>query len=226
MTKDTYTLIENYMKDCMRDCAHDPEHIYRVLYTALVIAETENNVDYDVLITACLLHDIGREDQLKNPTLCHAEVGSQKAFDFLKAHGFDIDFCEKVKRCVFTHRFRQSCPPESIEAKILFDADKIDVAGAIGIARTLIYGGTIGRPLYKPCELDETSDAADSDGPSFFREYKRKLQKVYSHFFTVKGAEIAKERQSVAIEYYNALKKEITTPYIVGKSYLQSKIDN
>jgi len=226
MTKDTYTLIENYMKECMRDCAHDPEHIYRVLYTALEIAETENNVDYDVLITACLLHDIGREDQLKDPTLCHATVGSQKPYDFLQAHGSDVDFCEKVKRCVYTHRFRQSNLPESIEAKILFDADKIDVSGAIGIARTLIYGGTIGRPLYKACELEETPDAADNDEPSFFREYKRKLEKVYSRFFTAKGAEIAKERQSAAVQYYNALKNEVTMPYIVGRSFLQNKIDS
>ncbi len=225
MTKDTYTLIENYMKECMQlDCAHDAEHIYRVLYTALVIAETEDNVDYDVLITACLLHDIGREDQFKDPKLCHALVGSQKAFDFLKAHGFDNDFCEKVKRCIYTHRFRQNDPPDSIEAKILFDADKIDVSGAIGIARTLIYGGTIGRQLYSASAIEAVSDNNDNQEPSFFSEYKRKLEKVYSCFFTAKGAEIAKEKQSIAVAYYNALKNEVTMPYIKGKGYLQSKL--
>ncbi len=48
MTRETYILIENYMKMCMQDSAHDKEHVYRVLYTALEIAEVEDNVDYDV----------------------------------------------------------------------------------------------------------------------------------------------------------------------------------
>lgn len=64
---------------CMEDTAHDKEHIYRVLYNALEIAKTENNVNYDVLIAACLLHDIGRKEQFENTALCHAIVGSEKA---------------------------------------------------------------------------------------------------------------------------------------------------
>ena len=60
MDKKTYEQIEAYMKSCMQDSAHDVEHIYRVLYTALDIAEYEKGVDHDVLICACLLHDIGR----------------------------------------------------------------------------------------------------------------------------------------------------------------------
>ena len=63
MTKDNYTLLENYMLSCMEDSAHAKEHIYRVLYTALDIAGTEEAVDMDVLISACLLHDFGRREQ-------------------------------------------------------------------------------------------------------------------------------------------------------------------
>ena len=55
-----FQLIEEYMLECMQDSAHDKEHIYRVLYVALDIAEQERHVDYDLLIAACLLHDIGR----------------------------------------------------------------------------------------------------------------------------------------------------------------------
>ena len=76
MTKETYDLIENYMLSCMEDSAHDKEHIYRVLFNALEIAKVENDIDYDVLITACLLHDIGRREQFDNPALCHAIDGS------------------------------------------------------------------------------------------------------------------------------------------------------
>ena len=81
MNKETYDLIEGYMLSSMDDAAHDKEHIYRVLYTALDIAKTEEDVDMDVLITACLLHDVGRKEQFENPKLCHAQVGAEKARD-------------------------------------------------------------------------------------------------------------------------------------------------
>ena len=76
-TKD-YRLIEAYMLSCMRDSAHDREHIYRVLYAALDIASFEEPVDSDVLIAACLLHDIGRREQFENPALCHADRKSTR----------------------------------------------------------------------------------------------------------------------------------------------------
>lgn len=82
MNKQTYNLIENYMLSCMDDSAHDKDHVYRVLYMAMEIAEGERDVDYDVLVTACLLHDIGRKEQFANSLLCHAQVGSDKAYVF------------------------------------------------------------------------------------------------------------------------------------------------
>ena len=82
MDKCTFDLLENYMLACMEDTAHDKEHIYRVLFNALEIAKSEDAVDYDVLICACLLHDIGRKEQFENPQLCHAQVGAEKAYQF------------------------------------------------------------------------------------------------------------------------------------------------
>ena len=90
MNKQTYNLLENFMLCCMKDAAHDKEHVYRVLYHALEIAKTESPVNYDILIAACLLHDIGRKEQFENPALCHARVGSEKAYQFLLAHDFDV----------------------------------------------------------------------------------------------------------------------------------------
>ncbi len=220
MDKPTYTLIENYMKECMKDSAHDKEHVYRVHYTALEIAETESGVDFDVLITACLLHDIGRKEQFEDPRLCHAAVGSEKAIGFLEANGFDKAFCEKVRRCIFTHRFRHNDPPVSIEAKILFDADKADASGAIGIARTLIYKGIMGEPIYSLLPDGSVSDGTGDEVPSFFQEYKYKLENVYSHFYTEKGRQIAASRRDAAEKYYSALYREVSEPYQSGRKRL------
>lgn len=224
MEKKIYTLLENYMLSCMEDSAHDKEHIYRVLYHAMQIAEEEPDVDYDVLIAACLLHDIGRREQFDDPTKCHAMVGGEKAFRFLRENGFPVDYAEKVKQCIQTHRFRKSNPPASIEAKILFDADKLDAAGAMGIARTLIYKGIVTEPLYHVLPDGRVSDGSQDTEPSFFHEYKFKLENLYSHFYTKKGESLARSRQKAAIDFYNSLLMEVKDSYRIGKDSLKKQI--
>ena len=222
MNKDTYNLIENYMLSCMGDSAHDKQHVYRVLYSALIIAQDEPQVNYDVLIAACLLHDIGRKEQFANPMLCHAQVGGDKAYAFLTEHGFDPQLAMQVKHCIVTHRFRRNNPPQTIEAKILFDADKLDTVGALGIARSLQYNGAMGEPLYSIKDDGTVSDGTDDEQSSFFREYKFKLENIYNRFMTEKGARLAKQREHAAIDFYNALLRECSEPYELGSKALQN----
>lgn len=222
MTKEAYTLLENYMHSCMEDSAHDKEHIYRVLYNALQIAKDEENVNYDVLIAACLLHDIGRKEQFADPTFCHALVGADKAYRFLTEHGFESDFAEKVRHCIQVHRFRKAMQPQTVEAKILFDADKLDVVGAIGIARTLMYKADMAEPLYHVLPDGRISDGMEDLGPSFFREYKFKLEKLYDKFYTAKGAKLAQGRRRIAAAFYENLYREVSEGYLSGQKSLQT----
>ena len=224
MDSKTYSLIENYMISRMEDSAHDKEHVYRVLYNALEIAKTESRVDHDILITACLLHDIGRGEQFKNPEVCHALAGGDMAYTFLTENGFDADFAEKVRHCIRAHRYRKSEPPQSLEAKILFDADKLDVAGALGIARTLVYRGTVGEPLYSLLPDGSVSDGENDTEPSFFREYKFKLEKLYDKPYTQKGRELAGCRRSHAAEFYKALLGEVRESYENGTMELSAHL--
>lgn len=225
MDKDTYRLLEDFMLCSMDDAAHDKEHIYRVLYNALEIAKTENNVNYDILIAACLLHDIGRKEQFENPALCHAMVGGEKAYQFLLAHGFEPRDAEQVKQCIQTHRYRKNDPPQSLEAKILFDADKLDVTGAIGIARTLLYKGIVSEPLYSVMPDGTVSSGENDTAPSFFQEYKYKLENLYSKFYTTKAAAIARERQHTAVEFYNRLYQEVNSSYQNGADELNRLLE-
>lgn len=225
MKKETYRLIENYMRSCMGDSAHDQEHINRVLYNALDIAKTEKDVNYDILIAACLLHDIGRKEQFENPALCHAKVGSEKAYLFLIEHGFAADYAEQVKQCISTHRYRRDAQPQSLEAQILFDADKLDAAGAIGIARTLVYKGAVSEPLYSVSSNGEVLTGESDTARSFFQEYKYKLEKLYSNFYTKRAAAIAKERQQSAVDFYNALYHEVSMPYQSGRDELEKRLE-
>ena len=219
MTKEEYTAIENYMLSCMAETAHDREHVYRVLYLALDIASTEPAADRDVLVAAALLHDVGRPEQQADQRLDHALVGAQKAEAFLRSRGYEEGFIARVCECIRCHRFRRSRPPESIEAKILFDADKLDVCGATGIARTLQYGGSLGCPLYHRDAEGHISDGSeghdgkiDAASVSFFQEYQYKLEKLYDRFLTRRGKELALRRQKAAKDFYEALLAEVREP--------------
>ena len=217
MNKTEYNEIENFMLEKMQDSAHDKHHVYRVLNSALDIAIKMSSVDFDVLLAACLLHDIGREVQFTNLELCHAQIGGDMAYDFLLTKKWSTQKALHVKECISSHRYRGDNVPNSIEAKILFDADKLDASGAIGIARTLIYEGQVSEPLYI---LDEDEKIVVDDGgaeiSSFFQEYNYKLKKVYNAFYTDRAKEIAKVRQKTAIDFYDGLFAEVTNNYESG----------
>ena len=229
MTRETFALLEKYMLSCAGDAAHDSEHVRRVLYLALEIAETEEGVDRDLLIAACLLHDIGREDQFRDPSLCHAQVGAEKAYRFLVSEGFPEPFAAHVRDCVRTHRFRSSDPPATIEARILFDADKLDVTGAIGMARTFFYAAQVGQPLYTLLPDGTVSDGTAEEPKgchSVLREYKFKLEKIYDRFLTPRGAEMARQRQAAMVSIYENILAEAREPYETSSSILRRCIES
>ena len=208
-----YPAIEAYMQSCMTDSAHDMEHVYRVLYYALNIAKHEGGADIPLLSAACLLHDIGREEQFADARVDHAVCGGEKAYRWLVKNGYSDGFADAVRDCIRTHRYRSSDPPQSLEAKILFDADKLEACGAIGMARTLFYKAQVGDPLYLLDENGGVSDGTDDAGPSFFKEYRFKLEHVYDKFYTWRGAELAAKRRVAAVSFYEALLNEVRECY-------------
>ena len=223
VNKEEYDKIEGYMKKCCGESIHDEEHIYRVLYNALEIADSEENVDINILITACLLHDIARIDELKDKTIDHAVYGSEKAYNWLISNGFDESFSKKTAQCIKTHRYRGNNIPESIEAKILFDADKIDAAGFIGIARTLMYKGVIGEPLYVK-QNGKILDGTDGN-KSFFNEYTYKLSNVYNKLFTDRAKQMTIKMKRDARYFYETLYNDLNNSNIYGQEKIKNLLD-
>lgn len=223
MTREQYALLENCMRKCMRGCdgAHDAEHVYRVLGVGLDIVAHEPGADADVVVAACLLHDIGRREQLENRKICHAKAGAAKAEGFLKKNGFDEAFARHVAECVRTHRFRKGDAPQTIEAKIVYDADKVDVCGATGIARTLFYQGKIGEPLYTLTPDGSISDGSADRAETFLGEYKYKLEGLCERLLTSRGREIARERQAAAQAFYENMLWEVRASREKGRVLLE-----
>ena len=124
--------------------SHGFDHVERVLALALRLG-AESGADERVLALAALLHDVGRarEDDDAGAT-CHAAVGATMAREVLLRHGADARCVRRVADCVRRHRYRGTARPVSLEAKLLFDADKLDSLGAVGIGRAFLFAGEVG----------------------------------------------------------------------------------
>lgn len=225
MDKQRWAKLEEYMLLRMQDSAHDRQHVYRVLNNTIEIAKGEENANMEVLMVAALLHDIGRADEKADPKADHAVTGGDRAYQVLIDAGYDHTFAEHVRQCIRTHRFRRNDLPATIEAKILFDADKLDVCGAVGIARTLMYSGAHDRPIYTTNPDGSICDGRGDKEDSFCREYCFKLEGVYDRFQTRRGAELAKERQKAAVDFYKALLYEVRDANTQGQDALNDLID-
>jgi len=124
------------------DHTHDLGHILRVTKYAEFIALNEK-ADIEVVIISALLHDIARPDELKGIIEDHAVEGAIRAKNFLMSIKYPK--YEEVYYCIKNHRFKKQIIPETLEGKILQDADRLDALGYIGIARVFMHnsGGNI-----------------------------------------------------------------------------------
>ena len=173
--------------------SHDWQHTLRVVKTCKKIAETEPKADVKILICAAYLHDIGRkyQDESKGAT-CHALKSAMLAQPIVQKLNIDENGKKNIIHCIKSHRFRGDNIPQTLEAKILFDADKLDSIGAIGVARAFLFAGEIGAALHNGTNIDKTVSYSEED--TGYREYKIKLCKIKDRMFTKEGLRIAEER--------------------------------
>jgi len=218
-TKMKYEKIIKIVQDKLTCSAHNLDHVFRVYNLCLLLAKYERDVNLEVLIPAALLHDIARveESQDKTGKIDHAVLGSSVAENILRKLEYEEEQIKEIKHCIITHRFRTGNEPKTIEAKILFDADKLDVIGASGIARTFMLAGQFGQRLIINDSLDdyiqsntvENGRLKDVSKHTPFIEYEVKFKKIPDKLYTEKAKEIGRERLEFMDEYFNRLKAEI-----------------
>jgi uncharacterized protein len=199
--------------------AHNLDHVFRVYKLCLLLAKYEKDVDLEVLIPATLLHDIARveESQDKTGKIDHAVLGSEIAENILRKLDYEEEKIQKIKHCIVAHRFRTGDEPKTIEAKILFDSDKLDIIGASGIARTFMLAGQFGQRLivneslgdYFNSNTVENGRLKDVSKHTPFIEYEVKFKKIPDKLYTNKAKEFGKERIKFMEDYFNKLKLEI-----------------
>jgi uncharacterized protein len=191
------------------DPVHGFDHILRVLALAERIGAAEG-ADMEVLRAATLLHDAGR-DQAEAQGKDHAEFAAEQARRLLA--GQPPARVEAVAAAILAHRFRAGPPPASLEGRILFDADKLDAIGAIGVARTFAYSGRAGRRLWAPVGEDYPQrwrERRVAPGEhTAVHEFVVKLSRLKEQLFTPTARHIAEERHAVMASFFERLAKEV-----------------
>ena len=187
--------------------SHDWDHTQRVFNLCMHIGRVEG-ADLQVLEIAAYLHDVGRsyEDESRGE-ICHAERGAEMARELLATYPTSDEQKANIIHCIRSHRFRGNRQPETLEAKVLFDADKLDAIGAVGIARTFLFAGEVGAKLHNPhIEPEETEPYSEED--TGYREYKLKLSRIKDRMLTTEGRHVAEERHTYMETFFDRLTEE------------------
>ncbi len=202
------------------DWAHGRSHIQRVVRMAMKIGKQEG-ANLEIIELAAILHDIfeNREAQASIEGFRHEIEGSKEARKILTKLGIADGTVDAVCHCIESHRKRSGrIKPETIEAKCLFDADKLDCIGAIGIIRSAFisfdrkqefYREEDNIDAYKRRNIRPDGTIIDFALHSSNLEYELSLKGVVSRMYTETGKRLAKERAAFMDGFYDRLGKEI-----------------
>jgi uncharacterized protein len=181
--------------------SHKWDHTLRVCRLCERIGVGEG-VDMDVLLAAAYLHDIGRSYQDEsNGAVCHAEKGAQMAEPIVEKLALSEAQKKNILHCIRSHRFRGHHEPETPEARVLFDADKLDAIGAVGVARAFLFAGEVGARLHSAEANIEDSEPYSVDDTGY-REFKVKLSKIRQRILTAEGLKLAEDRHVVMVKFF------------------------
>ena len=212
-----YRNIHDFMVRCAHGNIYEIAHVQRTLCNSLKILDGEKNADGHIVILAALLHDIGRGDPVDN----HAATGSRKAHMFLLETGYSENVAAHVADCILTHRYSTTEAPRSNEARIVFDADKLDLLGAVGTARVVKQAVLEGQPFYTLRVDGLPGSGAKGEPPSLLQEYRKKLKKLPDVLYTETARRIAARRRQIQNAFFASLLRETKEAYAECQRMLQ-----
>ena len=194
------------------DEVHSFEHVLRVKAMTERIGRAEG-ANLEIIEAAAYLHDSrgASPEEGGKARKEHHIASAEFAGEVLASKGWSQERIEAVQHCIRAHRYRHNGErPETLEAQCMFDADKLDVLGAVGAARTIAYAVLAGQPvLSEPSQqFLETGIKEPGEPHSSYHEYLFKLRKVKDQLFTTTGKLIAEDRNDFLTEFYTRLLAE------------------
>ncbi len=192
------------------DEVHGFGHIERVYRLCEQIGAAEG-ADMEILLTAALLHDAQGSHPGEGSRDNHHLRSAEFAGKLLADMGWNESRILAVQACIIAHRYRKEDVPASLEAKVLFDADKLDVLGAIGVVRALAYAFQVNVPAFSEPSASFLSSWEKQPGEphSAYHEYLFKLKKISSILLTPAARSIADKRQKALNDFFEELAAEM-----------------
>jgi uncharacterized protein len=196
------------------DPVHGFDHVLRVYFMAERLARAEG-ADLEIVRAAALLHDAGDgmpfETEYPSVRHSHQHAAAEFAAQILSLEGWPAGRISAVQHCIRAHRFRDNSePPRTLEAQVLFDADKLDAIGAIGVARAIAFAVRAGQPAYAPPSerFLRTGKIEPGEPHSAYHEYHFKLVKLKDRLFTSAARQVAEERHGQMMAFFEQLRDE------------------
>lgn len=142
----------DYLSEVMAaDPAHDISHIQRVVQNTLRLTQAENG-NPAITVPAAWLHDcvsVAKDSPLRKQA---SSLAAREAVRFLESIDYPAELLEPIHHAIEAHSFSANIETETLEARIVQDADRLEAVGAIGITRCFLTGGSMGTPLYDPAD--------------------------------------------------------------------------
>lgn len=142
----------DYLREVMDgDPAHDITHVQRVVQNTIQLTEVENG-NAAISVPAAWLHDcvsVAKDSPLRKQS---SKLAAQEAVRFLESVNYPADLLAQIYHAIEAHSFSANIPTQTLEARIVQDADRLEAVGAIGLARCFLTGGSMGTPLYEPAD--------------------------------------------------------------------------
>ena len=193
------------------DAVHGFDHVLRVYAMAERLAEAEG-ADLEIVRAAALLHDVEGSLPGSDDRPNHHHQSADFAAQVLAAEGWSKERIAAVQHCIRAHRYRSDGErPQTLEAQVLFDADKLDVLGAIGAARTIAYAVIAGTPIHAAPSARFLTSGEEEPGElhSAYHEYLFKLRHVKARLHTPAALKIAEQRDAALRDFFEQLDAEM-----------------
>lgn len=191
------------------DGAHDLAHFRRVWHTARQLNRMEGSLaDERVLLAAAYLHDIVSLPKNHPERQLSSRLAARQAEGILQELGFPAALIPAVSHAIEAHSFSANLPAETLEAKLIQDADRMEALGAIGLARVFYTAGRLGQAMFDPC--DPLAEHRSLDDRQFALDhFFLKLYKVADQMQTDAGRAMAQQRRQVLEQYVTQLLSEL-----------------
>lgn len=198
------------------DPAHDLAHVRRVVANARTLAAAER-ADLAVVLPAAWLHDCVVLPKHSAQRPFASRLAAEAAAGFLSENGYPAAHIPAIRHAIEAHSFSAGIPPETLEAKVVQDADRLDALGAIGIARTLLLGGVMGKPLYDEAEpLPQTRPPDDRE--NVIDHFYVKLLRLADGMHTAAGRREGERRTRLMRVYLAELGRELSGGDLIPNS--------